>query len=209
MVSGFYRKELLIRFILKMANHFNLLRYKELLELKKKNKITFLDLELVSYQASIESQVCYNYKENYFSLIEKYLKGKLAGYDFRSKFLEMENQNNQIAYRIEDDFQKLEAFTLADELEDFSNLILKISELCFDYDEVWYQTTERMSESEFYYLVNKYYFQLARLFPGVSTNNLPYKKLVDHSFKNLVGILGLGILLIFDNVSNLNLTDFI
>lgn len=38
-----------------MANQFNLLRYKELLELEKNNKITFLDLELLTYEASIES----------------------------------------------------------------------------------------------------------------------------------------------------------
>lgn len=57
-----------------MANQFNLLRYKELLELEKNNKITFLDLELSTYKASIENQIVYNRKENYFSLIEKYLK---------------------------------------------------------------------------------------------------------------------------------------
>ena len=70
-----------------MANQFNLLSYKELLELEKNDKITFLDFELVTYKASIESQICYNRKEKYFSLIEKYLKRKLADHDFRSKFL--------------------------------------------------------------------------------------------------------------------------
>ena len=52
-----------------MAKQFNLLRYKELLELEKNNKITFLDLELVKYKASIESQIHYNRKENYLSHI--------------------------------------------------------------------------------------------------------------------------------------------
>jgi hypothetical protein len=191
-----------------MANQFNLARYKELLELEKSNKITFLDLELLTYGASIESQICYNRKENYFSLIEKYLIGKIASHEFRSKFLEMEKQDGRTAYIIKQDFQKLEVFTLADDLEEFSDLIGEISTLCLEYDEIWDGTMERMSESEFYSLVNKYYFQLAELFPVVSINNLPYEKLISRSFKNLAGILGLGILLIFCNISNINLIGF-
>jgi len=191
-----------------MANQFNLLRYKELLELEKNNKITFLDPELVRYRANIDSQICYNRKENYFSLIEKYLKRKLAGRDFRSEFLKMETQDQKIAFTIEQDFQNLEAFTLADDLEDFLNLTIEISMLCLEYNEIWDETMERMSESEFYSLVNKYYFQLAKLFSAVSTNNLPYEKLIYRSFKNLAGILGLEILLIFYNISNINLIEF-
>ena len=64
---------------------------------KKNNQITFLDLELVTYGASIESQICYNRKEKYFSLIKKYLKGKLSGPDFRSKFRKMETQDQKIS----------------------------------------------------------------------------------------------------------------
>jgi len=191
-----------------MANQFNLARYKELLELEKSNKITFLDLELLTYGASIESQICYNRKENYFSLIEKYLRGKIAGHEFRSKFLEMEKQDGRTAYIIKQDFQKLEVFTLADDLEEFSYLTGEISTLCLEYDEIWDGTMERMSESEFYSLVNKHYFQLAEFFPVVSTNNLPYEKLISRSFKNLAGIIGLGILLIFCNISNINLIGF-
>lgn len=137
-----------------MANQFNLLRYKELLELEKNNKVTFLDLELLTYKASIESQICYNRKENYFSLIEKYLKGKLAGHDFRSKFLKMETSDRKTAYTI------------------------------------------------------KRNFQLAKLFSAVSNNNLSYEKLIYRSFKNLAGIIRLGILLIFYNISNINLIEF-
>ena len=53
-----------------------------------------MDFELLTYKASIELlQICYNRKENYFSLIEKYLKRKLAGHEFQSKFLRMEIQD--------------------------------------------------------------------------------------------------------------------
>ena len=185
-----------------MTNQFNVDRYKELLELEKNNQITFLDLELSTFKANIESQICYNNKENYFSLIEKYLKGTINGYQFRSEFQEMENQDVKIAYTIKGDFQKLEAFTLADDLEEFSNLIIEISTLCLEYDEIWDGMMVRMSESEFYSLVNKYYFQLAKLFSSVSTNNLPYEKLIYRSFKNLAEILIFGILLILYNIFN-------
>lgn len=182
-----------------MGNQFNLERYKELLELEKSNKITFLDFELLTYQANIESQIYYNRKENYFSLMEKYLKGKIVGHEFRSKFLEMEKQDGKIAYIIQQDFQKLEVFTLADDLEEFSDLIGEISTLCFEYDEIWDGTMKRMSEREFYSLLNKHYFQLAELFPVVSTNNLPYENLISRSFQNLAVIIVLGSLLIFCN----------
>ena len=191
-----------------MAKQFNLARYKELLELEKSNKITFLDLELLTYRATIESQISYNRKENYFFLIEKYLRGEIAGHEFRSKFLEMEKQDGKTTYIIQQDFQKLEVFTLADDLEEFSDLTEEISTLCLEYDEIWDGTMIQMSESEFYSLVNKHYFQLAELFPVVSTNNLPYENLISRSFKNLVVIIVLGILLIFCNISNINLIGF-
>ena len=82
--------------------------------------------------------------------MEKYLEGKIVGHEFRSKFLEMEKQDGKIAYIIKQDFQKLEVFTLADDLEEFSDLIREISTLCLEYGEVWDGTMKRMSESEFY-----------------------------------------------------------
>ena len=60
-----------------MTKHFNLVRYKELLQLEESGKYSLLDetfLELLTYQASIGGQISYNQKENYFSLIEKYLR---------------------------------------------------------------------------------------------------------------------------------------
>ena len=117
-----------------------------------------MDLELVTYKANIESQIYYNRKKNYFSLMEKYLKGKIVGHEFRSKFLEMEKQGGKIGYIIKQDFQKLEVFTLADDLEKFSDLIGEISKLYLEYGEIWDKKMKRMSESKFYSLVNKHYF---------------------------------------------------
>lgn len=77
-----------------MTKHFNLVRYKELLQLEESGKYSLLDetfLELFTYQASIGGQISYNQKENYFSLIEKYLSRVITPREFRLKFSEMEN----------------------------------------------------------------------------------------------------------------------
>ena len=157
-----------------MEKHFNLSRYKELLKLEESGKISFLDenyFELLSYKASVEEQISYNRKKDYFLLIHEYLSRVISPYEFRSKFLQMEKEDSKKATIILEDFQELEVFTLAEDLEKFSDLITQISTLCFEYDEVWDGTMERMSESEFYYLVNNRYLQLQKAFPFENFNN--------------------------------------
>lgn len=78
-----------------MKNYFNLSRYKELIKLKESGKISFLDensLELLSYEASVEEQIAYNRKKDYFLLIHEYLNRVIPPYEFRSKFLQMEKK---------------------------------------------------------------------------------------------------------------------
>ena len=143
-----------------MKKYFNLSRYKELLKLEEDGKISFLDLELLRFQASVGWQLCYNRKKDYLILIDEYLSRIITPYEFRSKFLQMEKEDSEKATLILEDFQELEVFTLANDLEKFSDLIGKISDLCFEYDELWDGTIERMSESEFYYWVLVYRFWL-------------------------------------------------
>lgn len=118
--------------ILKQRN-FNLAQYKELLDVEKNDKFdSFVDpnfVELLSLEVSIQSQISYNRREDYFSLIEKYLVGKIEIYEFESKFTKMENEYIEIANKILQDFEELEVFKLADCIEEFSDLILDISEL--------------------------------------------------------------------------------
>jgi len=194
-----------------MTKYFNLSRYKELLQLEESVKDSLLDktfVELLSYQASIGGQISYNRKENYFSLIDKYLNRVIAPNEFRSKFLEMEKQDSRAVDIILEDFQELEVFTLADDLKEFSDFKIEISTLCFGYYEVWDGTMERMSESEFYNLVNNCYLQFQKAFPVLFSNNLAYENLISRSFKILTWIIGLGILLIFYNIYNINLIRF-
>lgn len=46
-----------------MEKYFNLSRYKELIKLEANGDITFLDLELLSFKASVAQQMCYNRKK--------------------------------------------------------------------------------------------------------------------------------------------------
>jgi hypothetical protein len=142
-----------------MEKHFNLSRYKELLQLEKKGEISFLDLELVTYEASVAKQIWYNRKKDYFIVIHEYLSQIITPYEFRSKFLQMKKDDSAKATIILENFQELEVFTLAKDLEKFSDLISQISTLCLEFDEVWDGTMEPMSESEFYSLVNNHYLQ--------------------------------------------------
>lgn len=148
-----------------MEKSFNLSRYKELLKLEANGDITFLDLELLSFKASVAQQMCYNRKKDYFLLIDEYLNRVIPPYEFRSKFLQIKKEDSKKSIIILEDFKKLEGFTLAKNLEKFSDLISEISTLCFEYDEVWDGTMEPMSESEFYSLINNYYLQLQEAFP--------------------------------------------
>jgi hypothetical protein len=124
-----------------------------------------LDLELLTYEASIDHQMRYNRRKDYFILIQKYLSRIISVDEFQSKFLQMEEEDSDKGTRILEDFQELEVFTFAKDLEIFSDLMNQISTLCFEYYELGDGSLKRMSESEFYSLVNKHYLQLQKTFP--------------------------------------------
>ena len=187
-----------------MEKQFNLSRYKELLQLKESGKISFLDLELLRYRASVGQQFNYNRKKDYFILIHEYLSQIITPYEFRSKFLEMQKDDSAKATIILENFQELEVFTLAKDLGKFSDLLSEISTLCLEFDELWDGTMEPMSESEFYSLVKNEYLQLHEAFPFENFKNQTYQHLVDRSFKILRFTIGLEILLIVLNIHPIN-----
>jgi len=78
----------------------------------------------------------------------------------------MEEEDSQKATTILKDFQQLEVFSLAEDLDEFSGLIRQISDLCFDFDELWDGIISQMSENKFYYLINNLYSQLQKVFPS-------------------------------------------
>ena len=69
---------------------------------KNKNKDFFADpifLELLSFEASIETQVFYNHKNNYFALIQKYLNETINPNIFRAQFIKMVNEDLKKSHR--------------------------------------------------------------------------------------------------------------
>lgn len=189
-----------------MAKQFDFRRYQELIKLDemKKGGLDFWSKdfrELLQFQGSIQSQISYNRKDQYFSLVQKYLNGMLTVYEFQSNFLELEEEDRKTSDTIEQNSGELEVFMLADELEEFSNWQNRISILIIEYDKY----EERMSDDEFYSIIKDSYLQLQKALPILFNNSLIYENLVSRSFKILAGIIGLGITFIFLNISNPNL----
>jgi hypothetical protein len=146
-----------------MKKKFNFTGYKELVDMKNCEEIVFLDanyFKLLRYQTSVGKQLIYNRKEDYYSIINKYLNKTLTLLEFRTQFLDMEKEDIEKGYVILENIQELEVFYLVEDLEKFSRLIGEIIDLCEDY-----YIIETMPETEFYFLVKKYYHQLQDAFP--------------------------------------------
>jgi hypothetical protein len=95
----------------------------------------FLDknsIKLLKYQASIDQQITYDRKADYFLLIHEYLTRVITLYEFQSKLVEMEKEDSRKSNRILENFQELESFSLAEDLDKFSSLRSRISDLCLD-----------------------------------------------------------------------------
>ena len=135
-------------------------------------------------------QLIYNRKEDYYSIIHKYLNKTLTLLEFWTQFLAMEKEDIEKGYIILGNIQELEVFYLVEDLEKFSRLIVKIIDLCEDY-----YIIEPMPETEFYALVNKYYQQFQKNFPFKNSANIEYEHLISRSFTFLLFTIGLKILL--------------
>jgi hypothetical protein len=119
-----------------MKKKFNFTGYKELIDMKNCEEIVFLDanyFKLLRYQTSVGKQLIYNRKEDYYSIINKYLNKTLTLLEFRTQFLDMEKEDIEKGYVILENIQELEVFYLVEDFEKFSRLIGKIIDLCEDY----------------------------------------------------------------------------
>lgn len=65
-------------------------------------------------------------------LTEKYFTQLITSFKFQIEFLKMEREDDTKAKKILQDFQQLSVFSLVENLEEFSNLRLQISDLCQD-----------------------------------------------------------------------------
>jgi hypothetical protein len=146
-----------------MKKKFNFTGYKKLVDMQNCEEIVFLDanyFKLLRYQTSVGKQLIYNRKEDYYSIINKYLNKTLTLLEFRTQFLDMEKEDLEKGSVILESIQELEVFYLVEDLEKFSRLIGETIGLCEDY-----YIIEPMPETEFYFFVKKYYHQLQDAFP--------------------------------------------
>jgi hypothetical protein len=134
--------------------------------LTNKNKSLFSEnrsefLELLDYKANVEQQIIYNRKNDYFLLINNYLKQLITPSEFKIEILKMEKQDGRKAKKILQDSQQLSLFFFVESLKEFSNLMQQILDLCFE-DGLKYG--KGLSKDEFYDLVNNLYLQLKKYF---------------------------------------------
>ena len=116
---------------------FNLPRYRQLLakedSLTNKTKDLFdhpTFLELLSLESTVETQVFYNQKNNYFALIQKYLGKTINPNVFRGQFIGMVKEDLKKSDKILKNFEELSTFWIDLELDDFSSLFENIYETC-------------------------------------------------------------------------------
>ena len=140
--------------------------------------------ELSTYHADVESQINFNRKEEYFLLVDQYLRQQIDSYEFRRLFLIMHNEDSEATYIICSNLQTLETFKLVNHLSKISDLITEISILCLDFSQTYEETETEIAESEikFYSLVKKHYLKLQKF--------LSYEKLIFRSFNTLKWIIG-------------------
>lgn len=148
----------------------NLLRYRQLLAKKKnsstnKNKDLFDEptfLELLSFESSVEIQVFYNHKTNYFALIQKYLDETITPNVFRGQFIEMVTEDLKKSHKILNNFEELSTFWIDLELDDFSSFFENIYETClyaFEFED----QDDAMPEEKFRDSIEKYFFKLQKI----------------------------------------------
>ena len=147
---------------------FNLSRYRQLLAKKdsstNKNKDLFDDptfIELLSFESSVETQVFYNHKNNYFALIQKYLDETINPNVFRGQFIGMVNEDLKKSHKILNNFEELSTFWIDLELDDFSSLFENIYETClyaFEFED----QDDAMPEDKFRDSIEKFFFKIQK-----------------------------------------------
>ena len=150
---------------------FNLSYYRQLKQLvaKKESLITtdkdlFADptfLELLSFESSLETQVFYNHKNNYFALIQKYLNETINPNIFRAQFIEMVNEDLKKSHKILNNFEELSTFWIDLELDEFCSLFENIHETClyaFEFED----QKDAMPEDTFRDSIQKIFFKIQK-----------------------------------------------
>ena len=102
-----------------MKKKFDIPAYEELVDMENRGEIVFFDanyFKLLRYRTSVGKQLSYNRKEDYYSIIEKYLNKNLTLLEFRTQFLNMERADMEKGYIILGNRQELKVFYLTEDL---------------------------------------------------------------------------------------------
>ena len=150
-----------------MTYMLNIERYTELLKkesiLKDQQKSLLFEnkkefLELLSYGSHVESQISYDQKNAYNSLIAEYLAKTMTPAKFRSKFLKMQREDGEAATIIKNDFERLATFSIDFKADEFSSLIQEI----YDVSNLAFELGPKngIPEVEFQNSVEEIYFKI-------------------------------------------------
>ena len=115
-----------------MKKKFNLTGYIDLIKMQHSGELVFSDanyFKLLGYRTSVTDQLMYNRKEEYYSIINKYLNKTLTLKEFRTQFLNLQDEDIDKKMVILGNIQELEVFYLVEDLERFSRLIDEIIDL--------------------------------------------------------------------------------
>ena len=147
---------------------FNLSRYPTITSKKRfftnNDKDLFADptfLELLSFESSVETQVFYNHKNNYFALIQKYLNETINPNIFRGQFIKMVNEDLKKSHKILNNFEELSTFWIDLELDEFCSLFENIHETCL-YAFEFEGQEDAMPEDKFRDSIQKIFFKIQK-----------------------------------------------
>jgi len=141
---------------------FNINRYKELTDLEN-SKVDNLEyalvIELLKLRIEVEDQITYNHKNNYLTLIQEYLDKKILFNVFRAEFMALIREDSKKLNNLLQDFEALSNLWIELNIEDFTEPIDDIYDLCLGFCEL---DGNGMSEEECQKIVDKYIFKLQK-----------------------------------------------
>lgn len=149
-------------------------RYKELLEkesrLNKQNSSLIYEnreefLELLSYPARVQNQIAYERRNDYYSLISKYIQQILTLDEFRWEFIQMETREGADTSAIRDDLEQLAAFSVDSKADEFSSLTNQLSEDVSVAEE--FGPEDGISDAQFHDSIQKTYLKMQK-FLGIN-----------------------------------------
>lgn len=151
--------------MLNIERYTELLKKESILNDQKKsllfeNKKEFL--ELLSYGSHVESQISYDRKNAYYSLIAEYLAKTITPAKFRSKFLKMQREDGEAATIIKNDLERLATFSIDLKADEFSSLIQQI----YDVSTIAFELGPKngIPEDRFRDSIEKTYLQIQKFF---------------------------------------------